>query len=80
MALSGNRLKAALATDIGQQLIAMFQLNGDLLPAEKQGYLDSQQKIADAIANAAGPDVVSEITGNAVVPGITAGPGATVVT
>jgi len=80
MALSGTRLKNALAADINTQLTIQFPVNVSLLPAEQVLYTAGQQKIADAIANAAGPDVVTEITANAAVPGIQPGVGATVVT
>jgi hypothetical protein len=80
MSLSGTRLKNALATDINTQLTIQFPVNVSLLAAEQALYTAGQQKIADAIANAAGPDVVTEITGHAAVPGIQPGVGATVVT
>lgn len=81
MALSGTRLQTALASDIYAQLQAIFPLNADLLAAEKTLILAAQQNLANAMANAAGPDIVSEITGNAVVPigivgTVTSGPGA----
>jgi len=80
MPLSGTRLKNALTTDIATQLATQFPVNGSLLAPEQALYTTSQQKIAQAIADAAGPDVVTEITGNALVPAVTAGLGTAVVT
>lgn len=65
MALSGSRLQTALAADFAAQLASLFVLPGALLPAEQAAYTASQQHLANAMANAIGPDVVTEITGNA---------------
>jgi hypothetical protein len=66
MALSGSRLTSALAGDYLTQLEALFPINGSLLSAEQSGLTNSLQNLANALANAGGPDIVSEITGHAV--------------
>jgi hypothetical protein len=65
MALSGSRLTTALAADILSQLQTLFPVNASLLSAEKTAYATGQTNLANALANAAGPDVVSEVTGHA---------------
>ena len=68
MALSGTRLTGTLATDFLSQLQAAYPVNSSLLPAEKTAYATAQSALAQALANAAGPDIVGEFTGHAVVP------------
>ena len=80
MALSGSRLKTALTADIYTQLQSQFPINSSLLAAEKTYIATAQQDLANAIANAVGPDTITEITGNAVaavtgVTGVTTGSG-----
>ncbi len=77
MALSGSRLKTALAADIFTQLQIQFPINGSLLSAEQTYIGTAQQDLANAIAAAVGPDVVTEVTTNAVasVTGVTTGLG-----
>lgn len=85
MSLSGTRLKTNLAADILTQLNTIFPTDTNLLAAEKTLINTAKQNIANAIANAAGPDVVTEVL-NAVVTvtsvsgvtpgGGTSGPGA----
>lgn len=75
MALSGTRLKAALKSDILTQLQAQYPVPGNLTGAEQSAMAAAQTKLANAIGEGTGPDVVTEITANATVPvpGITAG-------
>jgi hypothetical protein len=75
MALSGTRLKSALSADYLTQLQSLFPIPAALLAAEKSAAASAQSALANALANAGGPDIVAEITGNAVVPvpGITTG-------
>ena len=80
MALNGSRLTGTLYTDILAQLQSLFPVNVSLLAQEQADYNTGQQNLAHAIANAAGPDVVTEITGNAVVTGVQTGGGTAVVT
>lgn len=68
MSLNGPRLATALKADIYTQLQTVFPMPPDLLPPEQEAYAVYQQKLANAIGDGAGPDVVTEITGNAVVP------------
>lgn len=77
MALSGARLTTALSADILTQLQALLPVNSSLLSAEKTGYAAAQVNLANALANAIGPDVVTEITGYATVSvtGVTTGAG-----
>lgn len=68
MALSGSRLTGTLQTDILAQLQAQFPAPSPALQAgELTAFNAAQLKIAQAIANASGPDIVTEITGHAVV-------------
>jgi len=67
MALSGSRLQGQLITDFISELNAQFPVPGSLLTAEKAAYSTAQTALATALASAIGPDVVSEITGHAVV-------------
>lgn len=81
MALSGSRLTSALAADILTQLQTQFPVPSPALQAgELTAFNTAQQKLATAIANASGPDIVTEITGHAAlnvtvtsVSGVTAG-------
>lgn len=81
MALSGSRLEGQLKTDILAKLQAKFPIPSGLLSAEQTALQQAQQKLADAIAEGSGTDIVTEITGHAVVPtgialSVTSGPGA----
>ena len=78
MSLSGSRLTTALAADILTALQSAFPVNSSLLTAEKSSINTNQQKMATAIANGSGADIVTEITTNAIVPAgtVTTGAGA----
>lgn len=69
MSLSGSRLGGQLSTDYYSALEAAFPVNPSLLTSEKAGITADLQAFATALGSAGGPDIVSEITGNAVVPG-----------
>jgi hypothetical protein len=64
MSLSGTRLKAAMKTDILAQLMSKYPGTG-LLAAEVTALVVAQTNVAEAVAYGSGPDIVSEITGNA---------------
>jgi len=54
--------------DYFTQLQTIFPIPSGLLPSEQSGLTACLHKIASALANAGGPDIVNEITGNAKVP------------
>jgi hypothetical protein len=74
MSMSGTRLKSNLAADYLSQLQSLFPIDSSLLPAEKTALQSAQTNIANALANAGGPDIVTEV-GNAtvLVSGVTSG-------
>ncbi len=80
MGLSGSRLNTTLTASFLAQLQAKFPVDASLKTQEKIDMAAAQQKLAEAFGNSAGPDVVSEITTNAVVPGVMSGGSMTVVT
>jgi hypothetical protein len=69
MSLDGNRLKTSLQADILSQLQSAFPVNASLLTAEKTALNTAQQSLANAIANAVGPDAVTEVKNATVLPG-----------
>lgn len=77
MALSGSRLQTALAADILSALQSAFPIPSALLSAEKTTCAANQTALAAAMGQGVGPDVVTEITGHAVlvVTGVVAGGG-----
>lgn len=60
MALSGSRLQTNLAADFLSQIQTAFPVNASLLTAEKTALQNAQTSLANALAAAAGPDVVTE--------------------
>ena len=72
MTLLASRLNAARYNSAFSDIVTQFPIDGALLPAEQAGLTSFQQKLAHAIADHEGTDVVTEITGNAVVPVIVA--------
>lgn len=68
MALSGARLTSALTSDILAALQSAYPVPSNLQAAEKTAMASAQSSLATAIANGSGGDIVSEITGHAVVP------------
>lgn len=67
MALSASRLTSNLAADYFTQLKALFPYPPGLLPGEQTQADQSLQNLAQALANADGPDIVNEIVDNALV-------------
>jgi hypothetical protein len=67
MPLLGTRLATALKADILTALQAAFPIPGGLLPAEQAMIQTQQTALATAIANGSGPDIIAEITTNALV-------------
>jgi hypothetical protein len=81
MALSATRLNANRFTSIYADLQAQFPIPGGLLAAEQAQCTADQQKLAHAIADNEGSDVVTEFVDNGTVPAgialdVTSGPGA----
>lgn len=76
MTLLGSRLNSARYTSILADLQTQFPINAGLLSAEQADCATSQSKIAHALADHEGTDVVAEITTNAVVPSVTSTPAA----
>lgn len=76
MAMNGARLIGTLAADYLTQLQALFPINASLLPAEKTYIATAQTNLANALANAGGPDIVTEVKNATVaVTGVTTGSG-----
>jgi hypothetical protein len=76
MSLSGSRLTGTLSADYLTQLQSLFPINASLLPAEKSYLATAQQNLANALANAGGPDIVTEVKNATVaVTGVTTGSG-----
>lgn len=67
MALSGARLNTSRFTSILADLAAQFPVPVNLLSAEKTAFSAAQTKVAHAIADHEGTDVVAEVVTNAVV-------------
>lgn len=61
MSLSGTRLQSSLAADFLAQIQAKFPIPSTLLAAEKTALQGAQTNLANAMAAAAGPDVVTEV-------------------
>lgn len=72
MALSGSRLSSARYTSCLADLQTQFPLPSGLQSAEQTAYALYQQKMAHAMADHEGTDVVTEIVTNAVVPSVVA--------
>lgn len=72
MALSGSRLNSARYTSALADIQTQFPMPAGLLAAEQTAYALYQQKMAHAISDHDGTDVVTEITTNAVVPSVVA--------
>ena len=68
MALDAARVNTARQASIYADLQTQFPINADLLPAEKARIFAYFGKLAHAIADQEGTDIVAEITGHAVVP------------
>lgn len=77
MPLSGGRLGSAMSADILTAINAAFPTDAGLLPAEKTAINSAKAAFANAIGTPSGADVVTEITGHALlnVTGVTPGPG-----
>lgn len=69
MAMSGSRLTGTLDTDILAQIQSAFPIDASLKTAEKAGIAAAQSALAQAIANAAGPDIVNEVKNASIGPG-----------
>lgn len=61
MSMSGSRLTGTLYNDYLAQLQAAFPIPGGLLGPEQAGLNSGQMAIAQALANAGGPDIVTEV-------------------
>lgn len=68
MSLSASRLNTARYGSVLADIQAQFPLPGGLQSSEQAQYAAYQQKMAHAISDHEGTDVVTEITTNAVVP------------
>lgn len=80
MALSGSRLQGTEQAGILAALQIAFPVNVSLLPAEQTAFNVAQAAFALALATGTASEIVSEITGHAVVTGVQTGGGTAVVT
>jgi hypothetical protein len=67
MPLDGSRLNGARYTSCLADIQAQFPIAGGLLGPEQASLQSFQQKLAHAVADHDGTDVVAEITANALV-------------
>lgn len=65
MPLNGATLKGTLKTSIFAELQTQFPIPGGLTGAEQAALLESQEKLAQAIADGDGPTTVTHIQSNA---------------
>lgn len=61
MSMSGSRLQGNLKDDFFTNIKNAFPLDPNLKAAEKTAILNAQEVLSQALANAAGPDVVTEV-------------------
>lgn len=67
--MSGTRLKGNLAADYLTQIQTAFPIPGTLQAGEITALQNAQQAIANALANAGGPDIVAEVANISIAPG-----------